>query len=47
MPFMKCQKDKKSGVRWGHSGTCYTGPNAKKKAAKQAQAAYSSGYKKK
>lgn len=38
MPIMKCNKDGKSGYKYGESGHCYTGPDAKKKAAKQGQA---------
>ena len=35
MPIKSCQKGNKSGFKWGDSGTCYTGPEAKKKAHKQ------------
>jgi len=35
MPLKKCQKNGKSGWKWGDSGKCYTGPGAKKKAIKQ------------
>lgn len=38
MPFMPCTKSGKSGTKWGESGTCYTGPDAKGKATKQMQA---------
>lgn len=38
MPIKKCTKDGKSGFKYGDSGTCYTGPGARKKAAKQGQA---------
>lgn len=37
MPLNQCTKDGKSGWRWGNQ-TCYTGPGAKKKAAKQGAA---------
>ena len=33
MPLKQCTKDGKSGFSWGH-GTCFTGPNGKKKAIK-------------
>ena len=36
MPLQKCSKDGKSGWRYGKSGMCYTGPNGKKLAIKQA-----------
>lgn len=45
MPFKKCSNNGKSGVKYGDSGTCYTGKDAKKKAQKQAAAMYASGYK--
>lgn len=35
---MKCSNDGKSGYKYGDSGHCYTGPGAKKKAAKQGAA---------
>lgn len=35
MPLKKCSKDNESGFKWGDSGTCYTGPDGKKKAIKQ------------
>ena len=35
---MKCSKDGKSGWKFGESGHCYTGPDAKKKAVKQGAA---------
>ena len=38
MPLMKCQSKKKSGYKYGKSGKCYTGPNAKEKAKKQGRA---------
>lgn len=37
----------KVGYRWGSSGKVYTGPDAKERAARQGQAAYAAGYKKK
>lgn len=45
MPIKDCKVDGKSGKKWGDSGKCYTGPDAEKKAQKQAQAAYAAGYK--
>lgn len=38
MPLMQCSKDNKSGWKFGDSGRCYTGPNAKKQAARQGAA---------
>lgn len=38
MPVKKCNKDGKSGYKWGDQGRCYTGPGAKKKAIKQGMA---------
>jgi len=38
MPLMKCTKDGKSGWKFGQSGRCYTGPNAKEQAKKQGRA---------
>ena len=35
MPLKRCSKDGKSGWKWGDSGHCYTGPDAKKKSIKQ------------
>lgn len=46
MPIKICTSKGKKGKRWGDSGKCYTGPEAHKKAAAQAAAAYASGYKK-
>jgi hypothetical protein len=38
MPIKTCTKDGKSGFKYGDSGKCYTGKDAKAKAAKQARA---------
>lgn len=38
MPLMKCSKNGKSGWKWGDSGTCYVGPNGRKKALQQGAA---------
>lgn len=38
MPLEWCMKDGKRGWRWGKTGKCYTGDDAKKKALKQAKA---------
>lgn len=38
MPIQSCTKNGKSGYKYGDSGTCYTGPGARKKAAKQGAA---------
>jgi len=35
MPIQKCQKSGESGFKYGKSGKCYTGKDAKKKAIKQ------------
>ena len=44
MPVERCMSDGKLGWRWGDSGVCYTGNDAKDKAEEQGQAAYASGY---
>lgn len=46
MPLMKCQKDGKSGWKYGPEGHCYTGPDAKQQATKQGQAIEISRHKK-
>ena len=38
MPLKKCKINNKTGWKWGNTGKCYTGPDAKKKAIKQALA---------
>lgn len=38
MPVKRCQKDGKSGWKWGDEGKCYTGEDAKEKAATQGRA---------
>jgi hypothetical protein len=35
MPVKKCQSGGKSGWKYGDTGKCYTGKDAKKKAIKQ------------
>lgn len=45
MPIKKCQKDRKSGWKFGNLGTCYIGPSGKAKAQKQAKAMFANGYK--
>jgi|TARA_R110000824_G_scaffold28482_1_gene95647 hypothetical protein len=35
MPLKKCTTDNKNGYKWGNEGTCYPGPEGKKKAIKQ------------
>jgi len=35
MPIQDCTKNGKKGKKWGDSGTCYTGPDAAKRAHKQ------------
>ena len=37
MPVKKCQKDGEKGYKWGNQH-CYTGKDAKQKAAKQGRA---------
>lgn len=36
MPIKRCEKDGKAGFKYGDEGTCYTGPNGKEKAIRQA-----------
>jgi hypothetical protein len=38
VPLMRCTKDGKQGWKFGESGHCYTGKDAKKKAAQQGRA---------
>lgn len=38
MPVKRCQKDGKSGFKYGDSGKCYTGKGARAKAEKQGRA---------
>lgn len=38
MPIQKCTSNGKSGQKYGQSGKCYTGSNAKSKAIKQMKA---------
>jgi hypothetical protein len=38
MPIKPCSKEGKSGHKWGESGTCYTGPGSRAKAARQGRA---------
>ena len=47
MPIKKCSVDGKSGWKWGDSGHCYTGPDARKRAVAQYQAALANGYQEK
>tara|TARA_R110002020_G_scaffold46539_24_gene132420 strand:- start:321 stop:2063 length:1743 start_codon:yes stop_codon:yes gene_type:complete len=35
MPLKKCQSENKDGWKWGESGNCYIGPDAKKQAIRQ------------
>ncbi len=44
MPLQQCQREGLSGWKWGKSGKCYTGDNAKARAAKQARAIKASGF---
>ena len=44
MPAVTCRVKGRAGKKWGAKGKCYTGPNADKKANKQAAAAYANGY---
>lgn len=38
MPLKQCNNGNKSGYKWGDSGHCYTGKDAKKKAIRQGYA---------
>lgn len=38
MPIMPCEKDGKSGHKYGEHGHCYTGEGSRSKAAKQGRA---------
>lgn len=38
MPIKKCQKDNKSGIKYGDFGTCYTGTKAREQALQQMKA---------
>ncbi len=38
MPLKKCTSKGKSGYKWGDSGVCYTGSDAKAKAERQGRA---------
>lgn len=38
MPVKQCQADGKQGYKWGDSGKCYTGPDARAKAEAQGAA---------
>lgn len=45
MPIKKCKSKNKTGYKYGSSGKCYTGKNAKSMANKQKKAMIKSGYK--
>lgn len=47
MPIVPCKRGGKSGFKYGESGKCYTGKDAKAKAAKQAAAIKASQARKK
>jgi len=38
MPLQQCTKNGVSGYQYGDTGTCYTGDNARKRAARQGRA---------
>lgn len=38
MPLMECIREGKKGYKWGESGFCYLGANAKEKALQQGRA---------
>lgn len=38
MPLQRCTLNGRRGWRWGQKGKCYTGPNARQRALKQARA---------
>lgn len=42
MPVKRCQKNGKSGHKFGDSGKCFTGKRSQTKAARQGQAVKSS-----
>ena len=44
MPVQRCQKNGRSGYKWGQSGTCYVGRGAKARAERQGRAIRASGY---
>lgn len=44
MPFMKCQKNNKSGWKYGAGGHCYTGKQARQQAGLQAKAIHTAKY---
>ena len=44
MPLKQCTQDGRSGWQWGDAGTCYTGPQARQRALRQAAAIRASGY---
>ena len=44
MPLNRCTKNGTKGWKWGDSGTCYIGSNARRNALRQAQAIYASGF---
>jgi len=46
MPLKRCIKNGKQGWKWGDSGYCYTGANAREKASKQGRAIEASKHKK-
>ena len=46
MPVKRCTKNGKKGWKWGDKGKCYTGKDAKAKAAKQGRAIKASQNKK-
>ena len=44
MPVQECEADGVSGYKWGPSGKCYTGDDARQKAEEQGAAARARGY---
>lgn len=38
MPLKRCQVNNQQGWKWGDSGKCFTGKDAKEKAAEQGRA---------
>ena len=38
MPLKRCRKQGKQGWKWGDTGVCYTGQNAKARAMRQGRA---------
>lgn len=44
MPVKRCSSGGRTGWKWGDSGKCYTGTDAKRRARAQGRAVRASGY---